>query len=310
MRFAGLSIAIALGMAAAAACSLELDRAIACGDGYVDVLAGEACDPLVESSYVNACLEHPTKHEGVGGCHPRTCQLDFSQCALCGDGRRDPGEECDGEDFGGERCPVDQDGLRCTSDCKIDDSACPTCGNGELDEGEECDFAMNVGGLVMPRPCAGTDDYPALEPPNPLLRYTYGDTRRCSEQCRFDRTGCSFCGNRQIDPERLVDVNPDRYSAEERCDGDIFDHEDLKARYGTACYDMEGVELRPNVSCSNDCLEYVEHTADNPPCCVQKGQPCPAPTDFNQCCHSYAHPDEEACETQFIDMGLAQQVCK
>jgi hypothetical protein len=307
MRFTGLSIALALGMAAAAACTLELDRAIACGDGYVDELAGEACDPLVESSYVNACLEHPTKHEGKGGCNPRTCQLDFSECALCGDGRKDPGEECDGEDFGGERCPVDQDGLRCTSDCKIDDSACPTCGNGILDEGEECDF-MDVGGLVTGRQCAGTDDLDPLEPPNPQVPYASGVTTRCTESCRFDRRACTYCGNGVLDDARLVDLDLEFMSEPEACDGEVFDLEGLQAAFGDMCFEEE-LDMRPNVGCDESCRGYVQRP-EAPSCCVRKNMPCNHPlTEFYGCCYAYENPDEDPCEERFHSMGI-QYVCK
>jgi hypothetical protein len=309
MRLAGLTIAIALGWAASAACTLELDRAIACGDGYVDHLAGEECDPLVESSYENACLQHPSKHEGVGGCNPRTCQFDFTQCALCGDGRIDPGEECDGNDFDGEMCPIDKPGLRCTSDCRLDYSACPTCGNGIRDEGEECD-PKDVGGIVTPRPCAGDDDFPPLSTPHveePFARYTRGTTNRCNEDCTFDRSHCTYCGNDRRDDEILVDRDRQLSSFAEVCDGTRFTDSLLMAEFGQSCFAMEG-DLRPNVGCADNCLQFTP-LRDDRLCCAKGGSPCPQ-TDAVECCFAYDYPGEEACETQFDTMGFAQEVCR
>ena len=85
---------------------------------------------------------------------------------LCGNGVIDPGEECDGEDFGTVTCPGSSTGafLKCRPDCTIDFQDCPVsttsttvaptttsttsttsttladpCGNGVIDPGEECD---------------------------------------------------------------------------------------------------------------------------------------------------------------------------
>jgi hypothetical protein len=45
--------------------------------------------------------------------------------AVCGDGvRTPPGEECDGNDFGGATCAVPEGTLVCTAQCKIDRSKC------------------------------------------------------------------------------------------------------------------------------------------------------------------------------------------
>lgn len=308
MRLAGFSIAVVVGLAAVTACTLELDRTIACGDGYVDRLAGEECDPLDPASYEDACREHNAgKPEGPGGCDPQTCSFDFSQCARCGDGQLDAGEECDGNAFGDRTCPGDQPGLRCTFDCRIDESQCPSCGNGVKDEGEECDF-NDGGGFVMPRLCAGTEDILPLASPNPHYPYAFGETTRCEQDCRYDRRACSYCGNGRLDDEVLIDDVQQRFSLAEVCDGELFDDAQLMAQFGSFCYQMEGIDLRPNVGCENNCLRFVLRP-DDPDCCVKKGDRCPAPTDPFQCCFAYDHPEAEPCQTVFDNMGLARDVC-
>jgi len=63
----------------------------------------------------------------------------------CGNGIREPGEDCDGGDLGGRTCGsvgCDPGGsLSCNQDCTYDASqcaACPTCGDGTCDLGETC----------------------------------------------------------------------------------------------------------------------------------------------------------------------------
>lgn len=97
----------------------------ACGNGVLDLHAGEECD-------------------GGAGCDPAACRcvagyvptvpVSRGCAALCGDGVRQPEEECDSTQF-------------CTRDCLCaagheynrDTERCAGCGNGALDPGEECD---------------------------------------------------------------------------------------------------------------------------------------------------------------------------
>lgn len=306
----GLPIAVVLATAAIAACTLELDHAIACGDGYVDERAGEECDPEKPSSYTGAC-EQIGKPLGSAGCDPTECTIiaTSEQCAVCGDGVLDDSEECDGEDLGDATCPGGLPGLRCTKDCRLDDATCPMCGNGQRDEGEECDY-NEVGGFIMPRRCAGTESTQPLPSPFPEFPYTFGETTTCLEGlCRFKRLACSYCGNGRVDEATLVDEIQGHYSLPEVCDGDLLPRAQLEAAKGPFCYEMADLNLRPNVGCAENCLGYEERP-NEAPCCIIKGERCPAPTDPFQCCYGFDHPDEEPCQVVIDNQGLASEVCR
>jgi hypothetical protein len=114
--------------------------------------------------------------------------------ADCGNGIKEPGEQCDGDDFGGSNaCPpgsptgafVNGNGaqLICTPECRIDTSQCPggdRCGDGLVSGPEECD-----GEDVLDQTCASLGLPPG--------------TLRCTPQCLLDRDGCSvvaeICNN-------------------------------------------------------------------------------------------------------------------
>ncbi len=156
----GAILGFLLGLLGAQACLLDLDGAIACGDGYVDEAAGEECDPALDSRFWLSC-----PMEGDGSCNRDTCELE-----CCGDMVVNNGEECDGADFGSiQEMPtippscdqVEIPGLMdlsftsgtlgCTETCEFDYGECSLCNNGQIDgaltyadgsilrEAEKCD---------------------------------------------------------------------------------------------------------------------------------------------------------------------------
>lgn len=119
-------------------------------------------------------------------CGDLVCELDetASSCARdcgCGNGVINPGEECDGTDYGDATCEsvVQRGGtLSCNADCTFDVTACDEymCGNGIVEPGEECDGA-DVGGAT----CASAG--------------FSGGSVTCDASCRLDVSACcnDFC---------------------------------------------------------------------------------------------------------------------
>lgn len=94
----------------------------------------------------------------VGG--PCAWRCSPSAAGYCGDGRRDPGEACDGFDFGGATCrdlgyyagtPV------CRADCGVMQATGCTgyCGDGAIAEAEECDGLDQAGATCRDHGYAG-----------------------------------------------------------------------------------------------------------------------------------------------------------
>ncbi len=156
-------------------------RAPACGDGSLD--PGEACDgglfaPGLDGVVRTSCQEiFGSPQRGEVSCR-EDCLVDTSLCQpmVCGDGKVDPGEECDG---GGVSQSCDADctlaqcgdgvvnktaGEACDDGNRNDDylaGACRTdcqpaaCGDGILDPGEECDDGNQVDGDGCSPGCRG-----------------------------------------------------------------------------------------------------------------------------------------------------------
>lgn len=236
---------VALGIGfAVSACLVEPDHVLACGDGYVDALVGEECDPNDPRSFEDACLE-TSRRFGVGGCDPDTCEIvdTAEQCAFCGDGIIDAaaGEECDGSNIGAA-CKAGGEPT-CTPLCTIDLESCEQCGDGEPDPDEECDPGATAGGLVAAYPCAG------MLPRDVEKPYTSGTAVLCLDECMYDRSGCGYCGDGVQDPPLPNAFHNDDKSDPELCDGDDFDLPAL-ADEDPTCAEPDA---QPIVTCNADC---------------------------------------------------------
>lgn len=321
-RGSGLSLGVvvgcllgALGGAQAVSCTLALDSGIACGDGFVDEEAGEECDPGDEDSFIGACAG--TEHSlGDGACDPVTCTVikDSAQCAVCGDGLVDEGEQCDESNLDNNICPSGNGQLRCNDDCTFDLSNCDPCGNGVVDEGEECDKA-DIGGLATPRPCAGANlggpnELPPITPPITGKPYTFGESSTCDDSCRYVRLGCSYCGDEILDGPKVVDFDGNETLAEV-CDDQAFDEDVIFERFPVSlCYMIDEIEVRPNIGCAAGCLDFEERPEEEP-CCRKAGEKCPSEVgDQFECCYAYDHPGEDPCVLIIDQDGQQQQFCR
>jgi len=109
------------------------------------------------------------------------CEAPVVSKPSCGDGLRDPNEECDGRDFDDLSCgslgyPGGE--LGCTEDCRIVFTSCTDyglCGNGVREDQEECDREALHG-----QSCLG-------------LGY-YGGNLACTLNCTFDTRSCALAG--------------------------------------------------------------------------------------------------------------------
>jgi len=176
-----------------------------CGDGYLDVLAGEACDD-------------GNGDDGDG------CARDCRSNESCGNGVRDLGEQCD------DGNAVDGDG--CQSTCRL-----PVCGDGVVDatQGEECDSGADNDNasdrcrLTCRAPYCGDrirdiGRGEACDDSNLIA----GDG--CTPDCSSDES----CGNGKVDP----------FTSEICDDGNLRNHDGCSPECGfeTAAWTRQGIQ--------------------------------------------------------------------
>lgn len=286
-------------------CVIELSPHVSCGDNFVDALAGEECEPGVESSWADSCAELNGSPPGPEVCDPVSCTLVKSRCSLCGNGEIDPGEECDGSDLGGVTCAT---GLAtCTDACTLDRTNCWNCGDRKVDPNEECDPldpSLDPDDPAKAIPCTSLNS-----PGGTSRKYGSGAATVCLDDCTWDRSGCSYCGNDRletvsapVDPEGMIVLEP------EVCDGNRVGDETLQK----FCKDECGSPVH-KVECSFTCLGCSELAPPESPlplaCCTASGEDCPytqpnddLKPDRRPCCWALAHPpgsgdDMSPCDT-------------
>lgn len=136
-----------------------------CGDGVVDILSGETCD---DGNILDG-----------DGCSVE-CASEVKEAIMpsCGDGTRDPGEQCDD----GKKNARIPDACRPT--CVL-----PRCGDGIRDDGERCDDGNVVNGD--------------------------GCTRVCQRELSLSLT--RVCGNGAIDPGEECDAGEKNDNIPDAC---------------------------------------------------------------------------------------------
>lgn len=176
-------------LACATNCTLETGRCThgTCGNGVVD--PGEDCEPSNFTFFQCKNLPNITG-DALVECSVSTCRYDLSNCSsspapVCGNGIRESGEQCDGDDWLWRACTehsTENTGGRLSCDqvtCQLDFTQCTRCdgsrcGDGVINGSEQCD-GTNLG------------THSCLD-----LNRLFG-TVSCLSNCNVDYSKCPGC---------------------------------------------------------------------------------------------------------------------
>lgn len=185
-----------------------IEPSVTCGDG--ERARDEACDGSDFGAL--SCVAYGFT-SGELLCDPTTCTISTAACVgdngvlepVCGNSKREPGEACDGDDFGGVSCATygyTSGELDCAdTTCQIDTAACigdavvvQVCGNNTREPGEACD-----GGDLGGDTCES--------------KGFYGGVLACAlATCQLDVSGCTSSAG-QVCGDGAIQLP-------EQCDGD------------------------------------------------------------------------------------------
>lgn len=174
-----------------------------------------------------------------------------TDAGVCGDGIKQAGEECDGNDVGSLTCldfGHDEGTLICSEDCTLYTNACSTCGDGQLAATEACD-GSNFGGLT----CAD-------------LGYS-GGTLSCAADCSQVFEGnCQVaptCGNGVLDGGETCDGNN---LGGQTCIGLGFDGGNLSCNQGSCIYNTAGCTIQMCVPLLGECNVFLDECCEGLTC--------------------------------------------
>lgn len=235
------------------------DCTMRCGDGRVD--PPETCDGNCPTSCAdtNPCTEDASTGSAAECTLVCTHTPITTPACLCGNGRIDQGEACDGncpttcEDS--NPCTTDTlegSATACTAKCThtpISSPAC-LCGNGQLDNGEKCD---NSSTTTCPTMCTASSN---VCTPNRIQ----GTADTCSAECVSTELACGAAGDMCCPPNCTSGQDADCTDACATCharDTDGFCVQPL-----ADCDALQGVTgptnpFRPNMPRNQLCREIV-----------------------------------------------------
>jgi hypothetical protein len=299
-------------LGAAAACLVDLQSSVDCGDGFIDAYVGEDCEPGDVAGYAGRCEGGMVP--GPDACDPGTCRFHADRCTSCGNGVVDAGEQCDPADMNEPTC-LGEGVAKCRDDCTLDLSGCARCGNGTVDFDEECDIALTLGDLAAEIPCSEL-----ASPAGISRRYGSGVATKCTDKCEWDRSGCSYCQNDRLEDDEVVDnlyvdfeqtIKP----VPEVCDKTQADQDKLIEHCQDACGSNYRVECK--FQCASDCqaFEVAAVPTEELGCCTARGEDCPYDpithaliAGRSECCRTLTHPDEDPCENLTVETPEGTQL--
>src|SRR3989339_334332 len=124
-------------VSAAGSLPTYIEVQLSCGDGYAEIMSGEACDPgtppdIPEDLGTTTCASFNDVFgnpfvSGNLDCLSDCTAFDSDMCYSCGNGAKEVAEECDGSDFAGKTCITlgyQSGALVCSLDCRVSTAGC------------------------------------------------------------------------------------------------------------------------------------------------------------------------------------------
>ena len=236
-----------------------------CGDGIVNQVSEDCDGASIATGLSMNCENWSDEYTGTAKCGA-DCKVDLSSCvlkpvSLCGNGKVDETEECDGTSFKDDENQCSDWGafasgtLKCNASCKVDTSSCKsnTCGDGVVGGSEECDGSAFLLGV---KTCA---DYSSV--------YSSGNLK-CTSGCTVDTSSCvKKCGNGIVDSDEFCDPGLDGktpvFDAEASvCDIWITGTTGTLACTSTCEVDTSACKAKPTAYCGDGVVNTAAEECD------------------------------------------------
>ncbi|MBI4147104.1 DUF4215 domain-containing protein [Candidatus Woesearchaeota archaeon] len=234
-------------------CNVQL-----CGNSKID--SGETCDDgnTNDDDGCDTDCNVDTVNGWECSGQPSVCKLKVQP--VCGNGKAEAYEECDGTDFGGSATECSVKGLgtgiiSCTTGCKFDFSKCVTqspskCGDGKINydsslkESDECDDGNLVNGDGCSSTCKEESSWQCSGEPS-VCKLTVQQV--CGNNIK---EGTEVCDGSQLDGKTCEDSN-------------IFKSGTLKCNPDCKNFDYSSCKMAPpSATCGNGIEEGAETCDD------------------------------------------------